>query len=78
MAKYYQVPVKAAGDYYSPKTKSIVTLVERELLTKKEAEKKGLNLDKLIPVEVSSSRICWFFGARFAPEEAKIYHQIEM
>ena len=59
---YYKVPKQMDNR----RTANGTIFISGELLTKKQAEKMGANLDELQPVELSQRKTYWFFGARFA------------
>ena len=59
--KYYKV--KKEADQKRRKDGSIY--IAEELYTEKEAIRQHLNSAFMEPVEISKSKIYWFFGARF-------------
>jgi len=58
---YYKVPVKLD----QKRLKNGWFLVANELLTEKEACRRGVNTEKLNRIEISRRKIYWFFGVRF-------------
>ena len=59
---YYKVPKEMDNVYIR---QSGYTLVQNELLTLKQVQRMGVNINKLERVEISSRKTYWCFGCRF-------------